>query len=170
MTSFYCLIIGLSNKKDTHWKRGWNGEIKAEPWTRNAFRFSLVGSVNKKISATSAGTKLQNKEKTCGRELLTAGVAEAVGFEPTSPWRLPDFEFCAALCKRWKYRRYQAVLSADFCPFSAGFMDERRSKSRKYKTASGFADFGRKKTGFWEKCENKSKITEQDSADSNGIF
>ena len=35
----------------------------------------------------NAGIRLQNK-KTCGRELLTAGLAEKEGFEPSR--RLPD--------------------------------------------------------------------------------
>ena len=40
-------------------------------------------ALTKKIPATSAGTKLQNKEKPAVRELLTAGVAEREGFEPS---------------------------------------------------------------------------------------
>ena len=34
-----------------------------------------MGIVDEKDTATSAGTKLQNKEKTCGRELPTAGLS-----------------------------------------------------------------------------------------------
>ena len=40
-------------------------------------------ALTKKIPATNAGTKLQNKEKPAVRELLTAGVAEREGFEPS---------------------------------------------------------------------------------------
>ena len=38
--------------------------------------------LTKKIPATSAGTKLQNKEKPAVRELLTAGVVDLEGLEP----------------------------------------------------------------------------------------
>ena len=42
--------------------------------------------LTKKIPATSAGTKLQNKEKPAVRELLTAGVARLEGLEPPTYW------------------------------------------------------------------------------------
>ena len=38
--------------------------------------------MTKKIPATGAGTKLQNKEKPAVRELLTAGVVDLEGLEP----------------------------------------------------------------------------------------
>ncbi len=38
--------------------------------------------LTKKIPATSAGTKLQNKEKPAVHELLTAGVVDTLGLEP----------------------------------------------------------------------------------------
>ena len=56
-------------------------------------RESRPGSVwevlTKKMPATSAGTKLQNKEKPAVRELLTAGVVEMRGVEPLSESHLP---------------------------------------------------------------------------------
>ena len=38
--------------------------------------------LTKKIPATSADTKLQNKEKPAVRELLTAGMVDLEGLEP----------------------------------------------------------------------------------------
>ncbi len=59
---------------------------KAEPGTRTASRLSLVGLCYKKIPALNASAKPQNR-KTCGRELLTAGVERMMGIEPTtSAW------------------------------------------------------------------------------------
>ena len=41
-------------------------------------------ALTKKIPATSAGTKLQNKEKPAVRELLTTGLVYPTGFEPAA--------------------------------------------------------------------------------------
>ena len=68
--------------------------------------------LTKKIPATSAGTKLQNKEKPAVRELLTAGVVDLEGLEPlTSRMRTERSPNCAtgpnALDNTIVYQKFQ---------------------------------------------------------------
>ena len=52
--------------------------------------------LTKKIPATSAGTKLQNKEKPAVRELLTAGVAN----DPNCDTNEPPLSLGGSLCAK----------------------------------------------------------------------
>ena len=61
----------------------WGGKAKEKLSLERESRPGSAWEVlTKKMPATSAGTKLQNKEKPAVRELLTAGLARPEGFEP----------------------------------------------------------------------------------------
>ena len=53
------------------------------------------------FSINNDGMKLGHSKKKCSDSIPSFTMAERVGFEPTSPWGLPDFEFYRRLLITW---------------------------------------------------------------------
>ena len=76
--------MGSIDKIDTRHRRGRQGKEKAEPGTRFASRPGLRSVDKKDTRYKTRAQKLQNKEKPAVHELLTAGVVDLKGFEPST--------------------------------------------------------------------------------------